>query len=63
MYREGESKEVRGVKCDLIRVEIGQSYKYLAEGWKMSLNELYPAVKSRDESTPKKRGRKAKSDG
>ena len=60
MYREGESKTVRGVKCDLVRVELGQSYKYLAEGWKMSLNDLY---KQQENPTPKKRGRKAKVDG
>ncbi len=47
MYREGSSKIVRGVDCDVVRVELGKSHEYLAQEWKMSLNELYKPMKKK----------------
>lgn len=45
MYIEGDEKVIRGVKCNCVRVPFGHKNKYLALGYKMSLEDLYQPVK------------------
>lgn len=51
VYKEGETSEIRGVKCDFKRISLGEFHKYEKEGYKKSVTELY---------TKPKRGRKPK---
>ena len=41
MYKEGDSHEVRGVKCDFERIHIRQINEYKEKGFKSDPSELY----------------------
>lgn len=41
VYKEGDSQEVRGVKCDFLRIPLGKIDMYEALGYKRSVNDLY----------------------
>ena len=47
LYKEGDSKTVRGVKCDLIRIEARQISDYLMQGYKLKVEDLYKPRKAK----------------
>lgn len=57
VYREGDEKVIRGVKCELKRVTIGEAERLKKDGWKGSVSELYSSgsddLESRFSSDPK----------
>ena len=66
LFKEGNSDEYKGVKCDKIKVEPRSIQAHLDQGWKLSVDELYakPEVLVQEivqEEKPKKRRGRPKS--
>ena len=45
MYKKGESKVVRGIPCDLVRIKYSEIDSYLEAGYSHDVNYLYEEVK------------------
>lgn len=41
LYKEGDTHVVDGVKCQIVRVELGDLDIYRADGWKDNIEDLY----------------------
>ena len=42
MFKEGDKTEIKGVKCDFVRIDLNDKEKYLAMGYVDSIEELRP---------------------
>ncbi len=42
LYREGDTLKIRGIACDYIKTKPKELSQKLAEGWRLSVDELYP---------------------
>ena len=49
LYREGNALQIRGIACDYIKTKPKELSQRLAEGWRLSVDELYPEPEPEDE--------------
>ena len=42
LYREGNALQIRGIACDYTKTKPKELSQRLAEGWRLSVDELYP---------------------
>ena len=49
LYREGNALKIRGIACDYIKTKPKELSQKLAEGWRLSVDELYPEPELEDE--------------
>lgn len=40
VYRKGESHEIRGIKCEMARIEVRSLQNHLNAGWVTDINDL-----------------------
>lgn len=52
LYGEGDTAEVRGVKCELIRIDIADIDYYLERGYVKNPKDLYQAALDPDGNEP-----------